>query len=53
MSGRGADPAADFAEDGFDITAGGAERVAVDGEGSADDDEGSAVERALDGLFEG
>ena len=52
-SGSGADPAADFAEDGFDIAAGGAEGVAIDGEGGTDDDEGSAVERALDGLFEG
>ena len=42
----------DHAEGGFEITVGGFEGVGVDGEGSSEDDEGSAVLGALDGLFQ-
>lgn len=52
LSGRRADPAADFAEGGFDGSVGGAEGIAVDREGSADDDERGTVLRALHRLFQ-
>lgn len=52
LSGPGADAAADFAEGRFDGSVGGAEGIAVDGEGGSDHDERGTVLWALHGLFE-